>query len=298
MRRSGSVPMDMAGMGSNNNSPSASVTSTGSINSPHNSAQAARLARKAELARASRKRKKAYVSELEDRIKKLTAAIERLQAKRQYDIEETAGSGHGSYSNIPESSASRMDVDDADDGASVSSVSELNNNYRSMALEDMPMNTNNSGGNNDNNGNMNESETAEQKLMRRLLGSENEKADRHRRTEYLIDRVIECVEPGAQAKFLMWMLAREDSFYEGKGLWSAMQDAVGVPMRVADELHRRRVGLRADSQHLAHTTGLLEQLRTDAQAFNAELSDLLVEVRTVLSPPQMIRFHKWLKTMS
>jgi hypothetical protein len=69
----------------------------------------ARLARKAELARASRKRKKMYFADLEDKVRRLTAKVEELKAQAANNAANT-NNQQQSFSSSSSSSSSAPNI--------------------------------------------------------------------------------------------------------------------------------------------------------------------------------------------
>ena len=180
----------------NNNTETLSVNSDDDINADDDDKDRStkRLARKAELARASRRRKKMYVQDLEIKVKKLGQKIEELQAKAALVRAKR----------LP----SDMNMEESDRKANQKQIrlamGELANRVQ--------LDTDTLAKLND--------------YTKKFVENSRE---RQSNVDFYMDRVQECLTPGLQVKFAMWGLDQQDEFYNKPGLWtSLMHKEVGL----------------------------------------------------------------------
>lgn len=152
-----------------------------------------RLARKAELARASRRRKKMYVQDLESKVRKLGAKIEDMQSRASAESNNKAKSGARDPAEEEQRKAAQQAIR--------ATLSELLNRPEAEQAAGTPAGE------------------QIQALVRQFVDNSR---SRQALVELHLDRVEESLTPGLQAKFAMWGLDQADDFYTKPGLWTSL----------------------------------------------------------------------------
>ena len=228
-----------------------------------------RISRKAELARESRKRKKQYVRELEERVVMLEAKLKELQSNQERAV--LLGGKHTSVS-CEQSKRYKELVSALETELSrqtktpdmIKSVVEqlcceevdqcLNSNYFLERCEDS---------------------------LGRLL-------------EILL-RLISLA-PTLHEKFTLWGLDQRDEFYEDLGLWkSLLKDELGLTEEQTGELQRFRPAAKRLRESLAVGEGMLRDLRYKSQAHIDAMKKESDRILAILSPEQMAKFFVWVE---
>lgn len=145
-----------------------------------------RLARKAELARASRRRKKMYVQDLEAKVRQLGAKVEDLQAKASAS---KAAGGVPSGPSVAELAGEESKRREQQHAIRQTLATLLSKPDASKTASDLHQIS---------------------QLMRQFVENSRE---RQAQMESHFDHVIEAITPGLQAKFAMWGLDQNDEFY-------------------------------------------------------------------------------------
>jgi hypothetical protein len=194
-------PYYSANKDTNKDSPNSQVTSlqlASNDNSADPTAERAtkRLARKAELARASRKRKKMYVQDLEQKVKKLGTKIEELQ--RTASLNPPNNNSTGSSMNSPASSHAYL----GNNGYINSDLNPLELTGEEKARKDNQIAIRshlNDLISRDNLTPIEQQQLAD--LVKKFVSNSRE---RQGNIDFYLDRVEDCLQPGLQVKFAIW----------------------------------------------------------------------------------------------
>jgi len=224
--------------------------------------QKKRLARKAELARASRRRKKLYIQDLENKVKTLGKKVEELQQR-----EAKAQARHIPV-HVTQEEKKRK---------------ERQQSIRKKLDELVQRKTH-------------DKQSIEQigNLIKRFALNSRE---RQSAADFYLDRVQECLVPGLQVKFALWGLNQSDEFYsQPGGLWqSLMAKEVGLSVEQMDFLKSKRLNMRQERQALHECERLVTQLRSKINQHLQSLNYQMDEVQKSMAPLQLAKFHMWVE---
>ncbi|CEO98131.1 BZIP domain-containing protein [Plasmodiophora brassicae] len=222
---------------------------------------AARLARKAELARASRLRKKTYVSNLEASVANLKAAVEELQTRLAKRYPKFPGSSQSPPAPVPESSSSPAIINDE--------PRKVRRKMSSSSSPGVPVDSS-------------LDPPARQRLSAVL---------------HALDMADLCLAPPLQVKFALWSLDQPDAFYDRPGLWlSLLQTEIGMSPEQMETLRSRRMSVRAERRNLAHASLMMKEIRDCAVDFVQVLHRETSRIQALLLPDQIARLHAWVKS--
>jgi len=219
--------------------------------------QKKRLARKAELARESRRRKKFYIQDLENKVKQLTRKNEEYQRM---------------YTNVTAIETSKEKEREAAQQRIRQRLSEL------VQKPDMD-----------------EDIRAElSHLVKQFVVNSRE---RQSGVEYHMERVQNSLVLGPQLKFALWGLSQLDDFYEQpEGLWkSVMGKHVGVSPSQLEALKSKRPVIRKERKKFSEMEGNLKRLRTQISEQLTSINKELDEIQKILTPLQLAKFHMWVE---
>jgi len=165
-----------------------------------------RMARKAELARESRKRKKVYVQTLQEKARRYTSKVEALERR---ETRALASLGLSSVSR--DEQRRRM---------------EQNEILRAMALQ-IDSRT--------------EGKVDEEAIKKLLQKFTDNSRKRQAQVSGLFDKVRECIVPELQAKFALWILSQDNHFYEESSFWPCLAyQELGITTDQAEKLKALR----------------------------------------------------------
>lgn len=234
-----------------------------------------RLARKAELARASRRRKKAFVQDLENKVKILGQKVEELQRKLQHaqnnnNNSQNGGNVNNSNSDNPFSHKERERAN-----------SQLNIRRRLAEMVEHPEQLDDKG--------QRELTFAIQKFV------ENSRA-RQASVDIYLEKATDALAPGLQVKFVLWGLDQNEDFYTQPGLWqSLMLKEVGVTEEQMIRIKAHREAIHQERQMLAHCEKSLRELRNNVQVHTTSLNRKMDALQSILSPWQLAKFYVWVE---
>lgn len=219
-----------------------------------------RLARKAELARASRRRKKLYVQDLEEKVKSMGKKIEELQQKQA------------------RSKAQRGDGWSSDDRARRDNQKSIRN--RLIELLQKP-----------------ESDrTAEKELQVLVKRFVENSRERQAQVDFYLDRVADCISPGLQVKFALWGLDQKDEFYEQPGLWSTLlAKEVGLTPEQMEKLKAQRLAVVSTRMQLMECENMVKQMRETVGSHLHRLNNQMDEVENIMTPRQLAKYCMWVE---
>lgn len=217
-----------------------------------------RLARKAELARASRRRKKAYVKQLEDKFNALTAQVAHLERELAQKPEVplpiassdgNEGCGLGRKKNcIPKNELMALRVDVMTD-AEVRMLNEVHSFDRGLATK---------------------------------------------QTSAIIDKIHRCTVPGTQAKFAMWMLEQDDSFYQGGGLWESLATSeLKLNPEQKEAIKGMREAMKQSRRQLSASKIHIQQLRDHINNHIKLFGEMASDFNSICHPRHLAKFHLW-----
>eukprot|EP00475_Leptophrys_vorax_P011567 TRINITY_DN18130_c0_g1_i1.p1 TRINITY_DN18130_c0_g1~~TRINITY_DN18130_c0_g1_i1.p1 ORF type:complete len:591 (-),score=102.29 TRINITY_DN18130_c0_g1_i1:680-2404(-) len=221
-----------------------------------------RKERKAELARESRKKKKAYVEELEEKVKQLETRVAELQTQHDRSMVKRR------------SVSSLYDENDRlkHQKQLVQMMAELVSKPR---IQDV------------------EADLLKDHVQMFIETSREAQSQ----VEYNIDRVEDIISPTLQIKFTLWGLDQSDDFYDAPaGLWTSLLcDEVGLSVEQISKLKSFRTKMHSHRQELRHVEelliGLREKCGVHLDRFNKEMDKL----HGILSAVQLAKFYVWIE---
>jgi transcription factor HY5 len=221
-----------------------------------------RLARKAELARQSRRRKKMYVHDLEAKVKELGTKIEELQRKN------AKAKADQRLHHLPREEKERRD-------------------RQAIIRDDLARRIKQSS--------FTQKEKSEvSSLVRQFVLNSRE---RQSRFDLLMDQVTDSIVPGLQVKFALWGLDQDEDFYRTSGLWTTlMRDEVQLTDAQLRSITSERVLIRQERERLAECERLVGRLQTlVTQHFNG-LNQRMDRLMQILSPLQLAKYYMWVES--
>jgi hypothetical protein len=257
-----------------------------------------RAMKKAERARESRKKKKEYVQYLEQRVKELGEKIQELQTR---DARERA------KARIEERKL-RLQL-----GKEEENTKRIRDDQRQLvsriraALQKMKSAKQSPRVKMEGHYNVNNAEEDNNKVqavvdvdevcretgeyMRSFI--ENWK-ERQSQSQSYLNRLSDCLLPGVQAKFILWLLSREESFYSNpNGLWTALVHELGITEQQGEELLQCRESMTAQKDEVLVMQKQVEQVRLTIQGMQSELNETVDELASCLTPIQLGKFILW-----
>jgi hypothetical protein len=233
------------------------VDSAGGANQP----PPKRLQRKAELARESRKKKKMYIEELEEKVKQLESRVTELQAQHERSLGKR------------KSVSSLCDENDRAKHQKqlVQMLAEL---VSKPKMEEVELDL----------------------LKDHVQMFVETSREIQSQVEYNLDRVEDIISPSLQIKFTLWGLDQSDDFYDTPGLFTSLLcDELGLSVEQIAKLKAFRNKMHFHRQELKRAEEMLRDLREKSGAhlsrFNKEV-DLL---HGILSPVQLAKFYVWIE---
>eukprot|EP00467_Chlorarachnion_reptans_P019552 CAMPEP_0114506114 /NCGR_PEP_ID=MMETSP0109-20121206/11242_1 /TAXON_ID=29199 /ORGANISM="Chlorarachnion reptans, Strain CCCM449" /LENGTH=367 /DNA_ID=CAMNT_0001684655 /DNA_START=273 /DNA_END=1373 /DNA_ORIENTATION=- len=234
-------------------------SSTGIEERPNKSSK--RLARKAALARASRRRKKQYVQNLEAKVRRLESRIEELE--RRF-----------------------LNLNSNKDVAQQVNEEEKQRQALKRHIEEQMQR-------------IIESKQAEEKsgeLAELLKQYVQTSKDRQFRIDYFLNRVKDSLTPGLQVKFAIWSMTQDQGFYarDQAGLWDTL---MRKEIRVSEEQEKRLLSERAlvaqERRNLLACDKDIERFQTIAREHLNAMHEVLEKVGSNLSSLQLAKFLVW-----
>jgi len=224
------------------------------------------LARKAELARQSRRRKKLYIQDLEIKVKKLGLKIEELQQK------------------AARAEAKKTPVNFADEETlRRERQEEIRRKLREIVETSVAKQQLDAG-------------TSMQQLTSLVKKFVQNSRERQAKVDFYMDRVYDCLMPGTQVKFAMWGLDQSDEFYGKKdGLWQSLMQAIGLNSAQENAMQQLRPAMHRERVALQQAQHLLKQCRLTVHTHLAQLYALIDRIQTLLSPLQLARLYLWVE---
>jgi len=217
-----------------------------------------RMARKAELARESRKRKKVYVQTLQEKAKRYAQKVEFLE-KREARVLATLG---------------------------LSAVGRDEQNRRMEQLEILKMMASMLASKDSK---QNEEEFGS--LLKRF--TQNSRV-RQSKVDGLFDKVRDCLTPGLQAKFSLWLLSQDDKFYEESSFWPSLAyQELGISTDQAEKLKGFKREVIERRKSLRNILDDLEGVRGRAQGHIKSLNEAIDRMQSHLDNEQRAKFAVW-----
>ena len=279
----------------NSSSSSSPLSSTANLTS--------RLSRKAELARASRKRKKMYVADLEEKVSKLAATVEELQRK----LKKNAGG-------LSKEERIRREQQSAIKERLTQLIAQTQQLTEPAALPAPPQAA--AGGGDVATGAERAAPTASsssssatiptttpmvvpaashelQELVTRFVYNSRE---RQGHVDYYFDRVSHCLSPGLQVRFAMWGLTQSDDFYSAPGLWqSLMEGEIGLDGPQMEWILSKREAIHAERKNLQTCELMLRETRNAISMHLHSLHGHMDDLLSVMTPLQLAKFYLWVE---
>jgi hypothetical protein len=254
--------------------------------------------KKAERARESRKKKKEYVQYLEDRVKELGEKIQELQTR---DARERA------KARIEERKL-RLQLGKEEENSKrirdeqrqlVSRIRSSLQRMRNSARQSPVKVEGGKGMEDDNSNAVAVVQTVQLEDICRDTGElmqvfiQNWK-ERQSQSQSYLNRLSECLLPGVQAKFILWLLSREESFYSNHhGLWTALVHELGITEQQGEELLQCREAITAQKDEVLVMQKHVEQVRLAIHDMQDELNGTVDELSSCLTPLQLGKFILW-----
>jgi len=224
--------------------------------------EASRLARKAEAARASRKRKKAYVHSLEERVTCLSTRLTELQAA----------------TNLSTHKLNQQDLKDQ-------AMNLLRNEIQMQ--NQVPLSP------------LVSSDSSQEQLANLMKQFVSNSRQRQAAADIHLAQLEDCFAPSAALKFMLWGIKQCNGNVDGAvnnsstALWSSCVNEVGLTPSQLDQLMQaeglvREVMLRRE-QSTAFSKIIREHLRLHFNSLHANMD----EIMRCLTPKQIARFCLW-----
>uniref|UniRef100_A0A7S3Z627 CG-1 domain-containing protein n=1 Tax=Lotharella globosa TaxID=91324 RepID=A0A7S3Z627_9EUKA len=213
---------------------------------PGEDKNAKRKARKAEVARACRRRKKAYIQSLEEKAARLSAKLQDM-AKSQ--------NGEATH---------RKDQD---------------------LLVGMIRNAINEG----------QGDRQIDQLIQRFVA--NSRKRQRTDTDIHVEKVVEAMSPGDQAKFTMWALDQGSDFLRGTGAgaWTELMQQIKLSPNQIGALSEKQKAVRKNWNSLSSLMGMISSLKAAISSHLDERHRLVDECVSLLSPTQAACIIAWVK---
>jgi hypothetical protein len=228
------------------------------------------LARKAELARQSRKRKKLYIQDLQEKVKILGRRVEELQAaqktadeqrrdanlteaekRRREEHEQVRAQLHRIVQQVGEAETAAAARPGTDAKAAMAAGAAVVDEREVNALLDRTM---------------------------------KNSQDRQAQIAFYLSKVEECLTPAAPAKFVLWGLDQPDEFYTKPGLWQTLMiNEMNVSEEQIKAILEQREAVHGERQALRQSVAMMSALRKLATEHIENLHRQMAELRTVLS---------------
>jgi len=127
--------------------------------------------------------------------------------------------------------------------------------------------------------------------------------DNRRRRQHTIDAHLDEVEDalaqGDPVKFAFWSLDRDTTFFQDGGPAPRMLEVLGREIGLtADQIARlnsHRPAIRQDRETLARCQNLLHQIRKGIHSHIDKSSEIMDQIRKILSPVQVAKFFVWVE---
>jgi hypothetical protein len=227
-----------------------------------------RLQRKAELARESRKKKKQYVQELEERLKQLETRVAELEAKHERSQEKRK--------------------------CTVTMLTQENDRskHQKQLIHTMSEILNQTKVNGKNNLSGAQMEILQEQVNTFMETSREVQSQ----LEYNLDRVEDVISPSLQIKFTLWGLDQNDDFYDTPGLWSSLlSEELGLSLEQVEKLKSFRGRMHHHRQQLKHAEILLRDLRDSCGSHLDRFNRELDKMNQILTPVQLAKFYVWIE---
>eukprot|EP01083_Nonionella_stella_P091285 255202_1 len=118
---------------------------------------------------------------------------------------------------------------------------------------------------------------------------QSEPSDRQKKSDYYLDRVNECVMPGLQVKFLLWIASQKSDFYEKEGLWQSLLKEIGLSEEQVALATQRKYRMKNDRDEVLQIAKMTDDLRTDISEHLTQMSQTINKLRNVMTSEQMVR---------
>ncbi len=218
-----------------------------------------RMARKAEQARESRRRKKAYIQSLVEKERLYSERVEALEKRRARTLAlmgmSSAGQGEQARREQQLQLLRKMETILAAEG--------------DAKRKDAPLTD----------------------LMRQFS---NNSRSRQAQVDGLVEKVAECLRPGPTVQFGLWVLSQPDEFYDRHEFWPALAyREIGLSAGQAQELKAHRAEARSHRQKLSKLLQDVERVRVRLKAHLASLNGRIDQMQSILTPAQRSKFLLW-----
>ena len=270
-----------------------------------------RLARKAEAARASRRRKKAYVVGLEEKVAKLNAKLEALRNDQFATLKPVERMSAVEAVHKEEQAAIKarlmavlQEVRQEQQQQQQQHVSTPISTTESIASVTSPGSASDSG-----------AATSAGSSTPRASSAASDAPSRHEELKQLIDSFLsnshkrqssvdlyftqleKTLIPSVAVKFALWGLSQGDDFYLNDGLWQGvMGREVGLSSDQMAELLECRTDVTQSVNELHDVLQRMQSLRSDIKSHMEERHKAIEDVVAVLSPQQLAAFCMWVES--
>ena len=272
-----------------------------------------RLARKAEAARASRRRKKAYVVGLEEKVAKLNAKlealrhdqfatlrpVERLSAVEAVHKEEQAAIKARLLAVLqevrqeqqmqPQHGGAHTPISTTESIASVTSPGSASDSGNATSSATSPIPRSSSAAS--------DAPSRHEELKQLIDSFVTNSHKRQSSVDLYFTQLEKTLIPSVAVKFALWGLSQGDDFYLNDGLWQGvMGREVGLSAAQMAELLECRVDVTTSVNELHEVLQRMQALRSDVKAHMEERHKAIEDVIAVLSPQQLAAFCMWVES--
>ncbi|GAB5361819.1 hypothetical protein AAMO2058_000745300 [Amorphochlora amoebiformis] len=217
------------------------------------------MARKAELARESRKRKKEFIQNLQEKARRYAEKVEQLE-KRQARFMTTLG-----LTSVTRDEQKRRQEQLRLLGEMVTQLESKSSLPEKNKKLEIFMET----------------------------FTSNSRA-RQKQLDGLMDKVREVLTPGLQAKFCLWVLSQDDKFYDDSTFWPSLAyQELGISIDQSERLKSHRKQIKERRENLRKILENLEDVRKKAQGHVTSLNNSVDRIQSHLSPEQRAKFAVW-----
>jgi len=246
-----------------------------------------RLAKKAEFARQSRKKKKLYVRQLEDEIDILRKRLEQYEGKEGTrpggggGMETRMGVGSGTVLENMASSSGVGGYGPGIGGGQALTQQQKNDQHNAIQLKLETLLARAPG-------------SDQTELKQVLAGLIQEASKRNHKINWHLDQIKEELTPAWQTKFIMWSLSQEEDFYDKPGFWTLlMHKEVGLTKEQMAMLKSQRHTVMREKENVTKCQAGLERIRKQTKTHLAALNEQMVKLKTLLQPTQLAKLFVW-----
>ncbi|MES1920075.1 hypothetical protein MHBO_001794 [Bonamia ostreae] len=124
--------------------------------------------------------------------------------------------------------------------------------------------------------------------------SANSSKERLTKALYYLESVGDCLVPGNQVKFLLWIFTQKEEFYS-KRLPESLFKGLDIPTEKIKKALKDRNVMKNDRDKMEFLVERLKKLQEKIKEHLVGASALANKIRSQLSSDQLMRFFRWMK---